>query len=112
LIAGSFQNVTGDEAEKLVDFNGWLLQSLDKRGRKRTVPAPSSAVSPSFAANTMSVAPSGSMAASPRLIERVAMLRCILFKKGLSRHASSITSLSFFAFSTALRIRSTETASS
>ena len=53
-------------------------------------------------ANTVSVAPRGSMAASPRLIERVAMLRCILFKKGVSRHASSITSLSFFAFSTPL----------
>src|ERR1700737_3923427 len=27
LIASSFQDVTGYEAEKLVDFNSWLLQS-------------------------------------------------------------------------------------
>jgi hypothetical protein len=74
---------------------------------------PSSAVSPAFAANAISVLEmAGSTLASPRLIDRDATVRYIESANGLLRHASTITTRNCLAGSIASRTRSSENASS
>ena len=77
------------------------------------LPSPSEAVEPAFEANAINVfGLVGSTLARPRPTAREASVRFIDRVNGLSRHASRITSRSFFAGSTATRTRSSDSASS